>query len=135
MPVTHDFPIRVYYEDTDAGGIVYHASYLRFAERARTEMLRDNGFEHVQFLKDTGIAFAVRHMDIDYQRPALLDDLLSIETQLTHLGNARMDMTQVIRKNEQVLVSITLTLVCMSVETKKAARIPEECRAVFQEMM
>lgn len=131
----HHFPLRVYYADTDAGGVVYHAGYLRFAEQARTEMLRDAGFEHAALLKDTGIAFAVRHLEIDYRRPAVLDDKLVITTKLTHLGNARMDMEQVFLKDGAAIVSIHLTLVCMDVHTHKAARLPEECRAVFEKMM
>jgi len=131
----HHFPLRVYYADTDAGGVVYHASYLRFAEQARTEMLRDAGFEHAALLKKTGIAFAVRHLEIDYRRPAMLDDLLTVETQLTHLGNARMDMEQVFLKDGESIVTIHLTLVCMDIHTQKAARLPEECRAVFEKMM
>jgi len=131
----HHFPLRVYYADTDAGGVVYHAGYLRFAEQARTEMLRDAGFEHAALLKDTGIAFAVRHLEIDYRRPAVLDDRLVIATKLTHLGNARMDMQQAFLKDGEEIVSIHLTLVCMDVNTHKAARLPEECRAVFEKMM
>lgn len=135
MTAKHEYNLRVYYEDTDAGGIVYHASYLRFAERARTEMLRDNGFEHVQFLNDTGIAFAVRHLSISYERPATLDDTLTVQTQMTDMGKARMDLKQDIYNGETLLATITLTLVCMNIQTKKAARLPEECRAVFSEMM
>ena len=131
----HHLPLRVYYADTDAGGVVYHAAYLRFAEQARTEMLRDAGFEHAALLNETGIAFAVRHLEIDYRRPAVLDDQLIIETRLTHLGNARMDMEQVFLKNGAAIVTIHLTLVCMDVHTQKAARLPEECRAVFEKMM
>ncbi|TVQ84875.1 MAG: tol-pal system-associated acyl-CoA thioesterase [Micavibrio sp.] len=131
----HRLDIRIYYGDTDAGGVVYHAAYLRLAEQARTEMLRDIGFAHAEFLKETGIAFAVRHMEIDFRRPAVLDDALTIATRVTHMGNARLDMEQQFEKNGEAIVGIKLTLVCMDVKTQKAARLPEECRAVLQKMM
>jgi acyl-CoA thioester hydrolase len=92
----HVFPIRVYYEDTDAGGIVYHSNYLKFAERGRTEVLRDLGIEHRSLMASDGVAFAVRRCEIDYLAPARLDDELAVHTVLRALGNASVDLDQTI---------------------------------------
>src|SRR5712671_6087187 len=86
----HRFGLRVYYEDTDAGGVVYYANYLKFAERARTEMLRHVGFEQEALRRTTGRVFAVRHCSADYLAPARLDDELVVETRLTALGGASL---------------------------------------------
>lgn len=87
----HFFPVRVYYEDTDAGGIVYYANYLKFAERARTEMLRLVGLNQSQLKKENGILFAVRSLTIDYRRPAVLDDLLEVVSRFSNqIGRAHV---------------------------------------------
>src|SRR5262249_19258454 len=88
----HVFPVRVYYEDTDAAGIVYYANYLKFAERARTEMLRAHGFEHGGI--GAGLAFAVRSCAVDYLRPARLDDALEVRTRITRVGGASLEADQ-----------------------------------------
>jgi acyl-CoA thioester hydrolase len=90
----HRLPVRVYYEDTDAGGIVYHANHLKFAERARTEMLRCLGLDHGAMRERFGLAFAVRRCRVDYLAPARLDDALLIETRLVRLGGASLDLEQ-----------------------------------------
>ena len=131
----HEYNIRVYYEDTDAGGVVYYANYLKFAERARTEMMRSAGFEHARILKKQNIAFAVRHLEVDYQRPAKLDDLLIVYTKLLKIGGASMDIEQNINKNGQTIAHLKLTLVCMNIHTNKAARLPKECREIFSKMV
>lgn len=92
----HRFPLRVYYEDTDAGGIVYHASYLRFAERARTEMMRVTGAEHTALLAESGVVWAVRSLAIEYLRPARLDDLLAVETRVVETGGASARLRQTV---------------------------------------
>lgn len=127
---THDLPIRVYYEDTDAGGIVYHASYIRFAERGRTEMLRDGGFTHADMFKTTGIGFAVASLKIDFRAPAKLDDLLVVKSHISRLGGASMDMEQKIYKNEELIAELTVTLVCIDKQLK-AVRLPAEVRALY----
>lgn len=91
---THHLPIRVYYEDTDAAGIVYHANYLRFAERGRTQMLRAAGFEHASILKETGTAFTVISMQINFKSPAKLDELLDVQTRIVSTGGASFEMAQ-----------------------------------------
>lgn len=123
----HKLSIRVYYEDTDAGGIVYHANYLRFAERARTEWLRELGFENSQLLAQKGIALAVRRANAEYLRPARLDDALVVETRLTALRGASLDMAQTVRRGTDDLVRMTLTLACMNGDGR-AVRLPAEVR-------
>jgi acyl-CoA thioester hydrolase len=90
----HLYPLRVYYEDTDAGGIVYHASYLRFAERARTEMLRCLYFPHSDLIQRNGVMLVVRGLEIEYVRPARLDDALEVRTRLKAIGGASLKLSQ-----------------------------------------
>jgi len=123
----HRLAIRVYYEDTDAGGIVYYANYLRFAERGRTEWLRELGFENSQLLAQKGIALAVRRVSAEYLRPARLDDALVVETRLTALRGASLDMVQAVRRGSEELVRMALTLACMDGEGR-ARRLPAEVR-------
>jgi acyl-CoA thioester hydrolase len=119
--------LRVYYADTDAGGIVYHATYLNFAERARTEMMRLFGLDHAQLRKDFGLLFAVRSCEVDYRRPARLDDLLEIVSNVTHLGGASLQITQSIRRDGDELVRLGIRLVCMH-QDGRAMRIPAPIR-------
>src|SRR5690348_12539800 len=93
----HRFAIRVYYEDTDAGGVVYHATYLRYAERARTEALRDAGIPHADLVERCNVMFMVHRAEIDYVRPASLDDLLVVETETLDVGGATVVLRQVVR--------------------------------------
>src|ERR1700728_4759676 len=92
----HRYAIRVYYEDTDAGGVVYHANYLRYAERARTEALRDAGIPHAELVETFGLMFMVHRAEIDYVRPAMLDDLLVVETETTDVGGASIQLRQTV---------------------------------------
>ena len=119
----HRFPIRVYYEDTDAGGIVYHANYLRFAERARSECLRLVGWQHDRMLAETGLGWVVRRAAIDFRRPARLDDALMVETQLADLKGARMTARQTILKDDDPLVVLDLELVLLT-PSGRPGRIP-----------
>ena len=130
-PHTHSLPIRVYYEDTDAGGIVYHASYLRFAERGRTEMLRDGGFEHADLFKEQGVAFAVVSLAVNYKLPAKLDELLVVKSHISRLGGASMDMTQDIYRGDDLICEIKVTLVCID-QSLKAVRLPQVVRDLFK---
>lgn len=129
-PGEHHFPIRVYYEDTDAGGIVYHATYLRFAERARTEFLRLVGWPHERLRRETGFLWAVRRAEIDYVQPARLDDALIVATRLLDLRGASMVAGQVIRRGAEELARLTLRLVLLT-EAGRPARLPPALRDVF----
>lgn len=124
------FPIRIYYEDTDAGGIVYHASFLRFAERGRSEFLRERNISVGDTLPDHGFHFVVRHIEIDYRAPAKLDDLLNVETSVIDLGNASFTMHQEIKRDAQTIVDLKVVLVCVNA-AGKAVRVPDMLREIF----
>ena len=126
----HELKLRVYYEDTDAGGVVYHARYIAFAERGRTEMLRANGFEHAKLLKDGGIAFAVVDIHASYKAPAKLDDELVVKSWITRVGGASMEMQQEIFCADRLLTELKVTLVCID-GNFKAVRLPAEIRKIF----
>jgi acyl-CoA thioester hydrolase len=121
---SYALPVRVYYEDTDAGGLVYYANYLKFAERARTEMMRLFGHSHRDFLAEHGVAFAVRRCNVDYIRPARLDDMVTVVSRLTQAAGARLGMTQTIEHAGAVLVTLDLTLACIAVGGGRPSRIP-----------
>ena len=129
----HVFPVRVYYEDTDAGGLVYHASYLRFAERARTEALRRGGTEQSRLLAETGLGFVVRHMEIDFHSPARLDDLLEVVTRLSDVGGVSLRAEQLIRRAGVTLVRLFLKLACID-RQGRPARMPTALRAALQDL-
>jgi acyl-CoA thioester hydrolase len=127
---THSLPIRVYYEDTDAAGLVYHARYLHFMERARTEMLREAGGEHPKLMAEQGIAFAVRRLAIEFVRPAKLDDLLRVESVMTGFTGARIELEQRVLRADALMAAATLTLVCLD-RGGRARRIPPGLLAAF----
>jgi acyl-CoA thioester hydrolase len=129
----HRLPIRVYYEDTDAGGIVYHAQYLCFAERARTEFLRTLGTDHVRLLAEHGGVFAVRRAMVEFNRPARLDDQLVVETRVTTASGARLKLRQDIKKGAQPLVSIDIELAFISPDLRPL-RLPADLIAGFSDM-
>jgi acyl-CoA thioester hydrolase len=129
----HLFPLRVYYEDTDAAGIVYYANYLRFAERARTEMMRALGVEHSELMAAAGIAFAVRRCSADYLAPARLDDRLEVVTRITDLRGASLGLEQTVRRDAADLVRMHLKLACMTV-AGRPARIPGTLRAELEDL-
>ena len=117
--------IRVYYEDTDFSGVVYYASYLRFLERGRTELLRTLGIEHSS-LMESGIYFVVRAMTIEFLRPALMDDELSIITNMTALHGASLDMLQEIRREMALLLTAKVKVAVTA--GGKACRVPSSIR-------
>ena len=124
------FPVRVYYEDTDAGGIVYYANYLKFAERARTEYLRTLGVRQQTALEEENKSgFVIRHCEIDYKTPAVLDDELVVSCRVTECGGASCVMHQDITRGDELLASIDVKAVYVSLKTKKPVRIPESIRA------
>jgi acyl-CoA thioester hydrolase len=126
----HRYPVRVYYEDTDAGGIVYHANYLRFAERGRTEALRDLGVPHAEMSALHGLFFMVRRIKVDYLAPARLDDSLVVETTTLAVGAAKVDLRQdVLRAGDgALLVQLELQLVSVRIADQRPARIPPRWR-------
>jgi acyl-CoA thioester hydrolase len=124
----HHVTIRVYYEDTDFSGVVYHASYLRFMERGRTELIRDLGIDQKDlFDGDAALAFAVRAMQIDFLRPAIMDDLLTVETMPIDMKGASMTVRQRVLRGAEEIVTATVKVVCVG--AGKARRIPDALRA------
>jgi acyl-CoA thioester hydrolase len=126
----------VYYEDTDAGGIVYHASYLRFAERGRTEALRELGVPHAEMSSLHGLFFMVRRVKVDYLAPARLDDLLVVETTTLAIGAASVDLRQdVVRERDGArLARMELQLVCGRIADQRPARIPGPWREAMRRL-
>ena len=133
MPDPGRFTVRVYYEDTDFSGNVYHAAYLKFFERGRTEFLRDHGVHHSELAK-AGIAFAVRHCAVDYRRPARLDDWLEIETSITAIAAATVDALQVVCRAGETLAELRVQLVCVD-RAGRAARLPPPARTALLRFM
>ena len=128
-PVSAALTVRVYYEDTDAGGVVYYANYLKYLERARTELLRDLGFGQQQLAAETGLAFAVRSFSAEYLKPARLDDLLEVATAVQDLGRAQVTFAQSIRRNEETLLTATVRVACLDLARGKAAAMPAAIHA------
>ncbi|TYB80947.1 tol-pal system-associated acyl-CoA thioesterase [Maritimibacter fusiformis] len=125
--MTHHFPLRVYYEDTDLAGIVYYANYLKFIERARTEMVRERGVDQVALKEQGGIVFAVRHIEADYLSPARFDDELVVETSVEAVTGVRIVLSQVVRRGGTELFAAKVTLVALT-ETGQPARLPANIR-------
>ncbi len=126
------FPVRVYFENTDAGGVVYHAEYLKFLERARTEWLRHLGFDHQALARNHRVVFVVTQMAIDFMKPARLDDNLAVSVQLESLGKVRSVFAQEIRREEDLLVRAKVTVACVTGEHFKPAEIPDALRRKMQ---
>jgi acyl-CoA thioester hydrolase len=130
MTEPHRFPVRIYYEDTDFSGNVYHAAYLKFFERGRTEFLREAGVHHSVLAKD-GIAFAVRSIEIEFDRPAHIDDLLSVDTVVEAVTGARLVLRQVIERDGVVLTRAKVVVAAIKTGGG-AARMPKSVMALFQ---
>jgi acyl-CoA thioester hydrolase len=123
----HRIAIRIYYEDTDFSGVVYHASYLRFMERGRTELIRDLGIDQKElFDGGAALAFAVRSMTIEWLRPAIMDDMLTVETISVEMKGASMTVRQRVLRGEEALVTADVKVVCVG--GGKARRIPDGLR-------
>jgi acyl-CoA thioester hydrolase len=125
----HRLTVRVYYEDTDLAGIVYHANYLKFMERGRTEALRDAGVDQTR-LKAEGLVFVVTRMAIDFRRPARFDDVLAVETETTRLGAATVEMRQRVLRGTETMAEAEVRVACMA-ETGRAVRLPASVRAAL----
>lgn len=126
----HVFPVRVYYEDTDAAGIVYYVNYLKFAERARTEMLRLLGREQQHMMESEGVAFAVKSARIEYFRPARLDDSLAVRTGLIEVAGASLKVRQRIFRGAELLADMQIRLAVMD-RSGRPTRLPADIRAAL----
>jgi acyl-CoA thioester hydrolase len=130
MTKSHRFPVRVYFEDTDAGGVAYHASYLRWAERARTESLRSMQLPHALMMERHNSMLVVRRIKVEYVRPARLDEPLIVETRIREVGAASLDLDQLVLREEGGEVArLDVGLVCVRGDGLRPARLPEPWRS------
>jgi acyl-CoA thioester hydrolase len=127
------FPVRVYYEDTDAAGLVYYPNYLKFAERARTEMLRRLGVEQERLRAESGLVFVVRRCAADYLLPARLDDDLVVVTRLKALGGASLDLDQDVRRGDALLVRLVFQIACLG-QSGRPQRLPPVLRSALSSL-
>ncbi|GLU30586.1 tol-pal system-associated acyl-CoA thioesterase [Trinickia caryophylli] len=127
------WPIRVYYEDTDAAGIVFYANYLKYFERARTEWLRACGVEQSRLERESGIFFVVRRTTVDYLAPARLDDMLTVESRVERLRGASVDFMQQLRCGDRVLASGAINVACLERLTFRPVALPPEVVAALRE--
>lgn len=128
----HSINIRIYYEDTDAGGVVYHASYLKFGERGRTEFLRHLGHQNTTLGEDYNILFVVKHIEIEYLKPAFLDDILREDTAIETMKNTSFTMRQVFYRGEDKVCEMHVALVCVDSNTIKPVRLPDVIQKEFK---
>ncbi len=126
---SHLLPLRVYYEDTDFSGIVYHANYLRFFERGRTEYIRALGVDQLALHRDEGVAFAVRSISVEFLRPAMMDDIIEVETKTGLVRGPSLNLSQTIRRGEDILTTAQVLVVC--IKGGRPQRLPELLRTVL----
>lgn len=127
-----NWPIRVYYEDTDAAGLVYHANYLRFMERARTEWLRELGFTHRKLNEEIKLQFVVSSIEVRFRKPAYFDEQLNVCSRVTGMGGTSMVFEQLVNNQEDELkCQAEVNIVCVDTETFRPKRIPESIRSEF----
>lgn len=131
MTEPHRFDLRVYYEDTDAGGVVYYANYLKFIERARTEWLRARGVDHAALRATHNLIFVVAGVEARYRRPARLDDRLFVETRPDSPGAARMKLAQTVHRDDQMLFRSIVDIALVDVDTGRPARAPADLIAAL----
>jgi acyl-CoA thioester hydrolase len=137
QPATAAFalPVRVYYQDTDAGGVVFHAGYVDFLERARTEWLRHMGFSVRELAEREQVLFIVRELHVRYLKPAVLDDELGVTAAVEHLGFVSLTMEQRVLRGTELLVHASVNLACVSAVALKPTRVPAHLRAVLESSM
>ena len=122
------WPVRVYYEDTDAAGVVFYANYLKFMERARTEWLRSLGFEQTTLMHEHNVVFVVRSLAVEFLRPAVFNDALEITVTLTGTRGSLLEISQAVRRGQRVLVSGDVRVACVNTQSFKPVRIPQAIR-------
>ena len=127
--MAHSFPLRVYYEDTDLGGFVYYANYLKFIERGRSEWVRGCGVDQKALKAERGMLFVVRHLEADYLAPAYFEDALVVETERLEIAGSRIILAQRVMRGDAVLFAAKVTLVCVA--AGRAVRVPDDIRALL----
>ncbi len=129
--MNHTHQIRVYYEDTDAGGVVYYANYLRYAERGRSEYLRVQGIENKALMDGEGVMFVVHRIEADYHAPALLDDMLEIQSTVSEIRGSGFTMAQEVRRGEAPIFNMKVDLVCVNKEGRPV-RLPKGLKEALE---
>lgn len=130
-----NWPIRVYYENTDAGGVVYHAEYLKFFERARSEWLRSLGFGQYELKTEYGVIFVVRQMQIKYRQPARFDDMLDVVSRLEELGRLKIVFNQKLRRADDILTEAIVEVVCVESQQFRPVAIPGLISTTMQQYL
>ena len=129
IEIGFELPVRVYFQDTDAGGVVFHATYLDFLERARVEWLRAKGFDQTELARRFKLVFMVRQLEIAYVKPALLDDLVTVTAEVEKIGRAQLTFLQEVRRGEETLLRASVNVACVATEGFKPMAIPGELQA------
>lgn len=133
MSQEFSFPIRIYYEDTDAGGVVFYANYLKYMERARTEWLRSAGFEQDVLAEQQNLVFAVHRVKLDYLKPARFNDLVQVTATIKKEGKASLDFYQEVRRDDTVLCKADIQIVCVDIDEFVPRPIPEDIVSAFND--
>lgn len=129
---TFSWPVRVYYEDTDSGGVVYHANYLNFMERARTEWLRALGFEQTDLKTQLQVIFVVHSMALQFKSPARFNDEIAVQSEIVRVGHGSVEFTQTITRAAQTLIIASVKLACVDSETFKPTPIPDVVKTAME---
>lgn len=130
--MNYSLPVRIYYQDTDAGGVVFHSSYIDFMERARSEWLRSLGFTSHDLMKEHRVLFVVRSLEITYLKPAVLDDLLDVGVEVESLGRSLMVFRQEVKRAGTALASARVSLVCAATDSFKPVSVPRAIRSKLE---
>ena len=128
----HHWPIRIYYEDTDSGGVVYHSNYLKFMERARTEWLRDFEIDQKALKDNLSLMFVVHEIDIKFMRPAVFNDEIEVQTKLKKLGSVKIELEQKIFRSSELLIESRVVVASVNSISMKPMRIPNEIKLLME---
>ncbi len=128
----HHWPIRIYYEDTDSGGVVYHSNYLKFMERARTEWLRDFEIDQKALKDNLNLMFVVHEIDIKFIRPAVFNDEIEVQTKLEKLGSVKIELEQKIFRSSEILIESRVVVASVNSISMKPMRIPNEIKLLME---
>lgn len=128
----HHWPIRIYYEDTDSGGVVYHSNYLKFMERARTELLRDFEIDQKALKDNLNLMFVVNEIDIKFMRPAVFNDEIEVQTKLEKLGSVKIELEQKIFRSSEILIESKVVVASVNSISMKPMRIPDEIKLLME---
>jgi acyl-CoA thioester hydrolase len=131
---TFSFPVRIYFEDTDSGGVVYHSNYLKFMERARTEWLRSVGIDQHHLKYHAHIMFVVHRIDIQYKLPARFNDDLVVKSELLEIGSSKIEFRQMIYRDEKMLIDAHVDIACIDSEKFKPVRIPSTVKQTMESL-